>query len=195
MTINEINEGYQNTEIVMPNFLMFELFTFMTIILIFFFMNRMKFSGAFLVPAVGLTLVLTIIWAFYYIPIEREQRDQFSKIVQEEYMDKLKVQKLDVENYQTIQDTEVLTNHSFFTEEDKHKNILPVEIKGVENGLNFSKKLKADVMKVKGLEKPYLEYQLLTENLPSNKSIVDEKHKIEFKKGYYNPVLYVPEIK
>lgn len=155
----------------------------------------MKFSGAFLFPAVGLTLVLTIIWAFYYTPIESEQRDRFSKIVQEKYIDKLKVQKLELDNYQTIQETEIGTNYSFFTEENKHQNILPVEIKGIENGLNFSKKLKADVIKVKGLEKPYLEYQLLTENLPSNKSIVDEKHQIEFKKGYYNPILYVPESK
>jgi hypothetical protein len=40
---------------------------------------------------------------------------------------------------------------------------------------------------VKDLKSPYLEYQYIETDLPQNAV------KIIFKKGYHNPVLYIPE--
>lgn len=194
MTIQEINQGYQNTEFMTSNLLIFEVITFIVIILLLKLISKLGFGELFL-PTVILTAIVTVCWMFASVPDELEKRDQFSEVVKEEYIDKLDIHKVEVLDYKVIQETEVSNNPSFFTDQNKHVKIFPVELNGLEEGLEVRLKMKMEVVKVDGLKEIYLEYQLLEQNLPSNKAVEDKDFLIEFKKGYYNPVLYVPATK
>ena len=95
--------------------------------------------------------------------------NKWKEKIRTEYINKLPLEKHEVVDYKTFGRS---------SDEDKMK----IEFIYLRAHIKTAETLTAAVKRIKGLETPYIEFQYLGEELIK-----------EFKKGYYNPVLYIPE--
>lgn len=113
-------------------------------------------------------------------PKETEQLNEWKEQVETHYIGNLEVQNVEIESHITVEPISL---------SDLEKNpdkLYDFKLKGNKEGIPFEMKLSTKVVKVKNLESPYLEVQQLEDD-----TLIKET--TYFPKGYYNPVLYIPE--
>lgn len=114
------------------------------------------------------------------IPKKIEQLNEWKEQVETHYISNLEVQNVEIDSHIT---TKPISPSDLEKNPDK---LYHFKLKGNKEGIPFEMELSTKVVKVKDLKKPYLEVQQLEDETLVNETTY-------FPKGYYNPVLYIPE--
>lgn len=118
---------------------------------------------------------------------DREKRDEWKNKVKTEYIEELTTEKREVIKYMLMNSKVSKVDKTFFTEKPS-KNAATVSITFYDNGqIERTEEVEANVIKVKNLQKPYIEYKYLKVKMPEMKNIT------VFEVGYYNTTLYIPK--
>jgi hypothetical protein len=173
MTLNEVNKLYESVS--PPN-----IFVAFAIAILAFYISRVIFkkilkdSDLILVlPFIPAFLAMIVITMMMVIGFDEHQKE-WKETVKIEYIDNLPIEKVDVVKYKAIG-------------KRVSEGRMKIKFTYIYQTLEAEETLVATIKPVKGLKKPYMEFQFLDRNLPLNNDY------IILKKGYYNPILYVPE--
>jgi hypothetical protein len=116
-----------------------------------------------------------------------EKRDEWKNKIKTEYIEELPTEKREVIKYTLITSKVSKVDTSFFTK-NPSKNAATVKISFYDNEqIERNEEVEANIVKVKNLQKPYIEYKYLKEKIPEMKNIT------VFEAGYYNATLYIPK--
>jgi hypothetical protein len=173
MTLNEANKLYESVS--PPN-----LFIAFAIGILIFYISRLIFKKVlkdsvliFILPFIPAFLAMMAISIMMAINFG-EHKEEWKETVKTEYIDNLPIEKVEVVKYKAIG-------------KRVSEGRMKIKFTYIYKTLEAEETLVATIKPVKGLKKPYMEFQFLDRNLP-----LDNDY-IILKKGYYNPVLYVPE--
>lgn len=129
-------------------------------------------KGILVVTFIGFSM---IIFGLYQGTFENPKEImKWKEIVRKEYVNKLPIEKIEVLDYKGIG-------------QKVNENQLKIEFTYLNQNVLTMDTVVATIKTVKGLKQPYLEYQYIEKNLPQT------SNEVIFKKGYHNPVLYIPE--
>jgi hypothetical protein len=118
---------------------------------------------------------------------DRKKRDEWENKIKNEYIEELTTEKREVIKYMLMNSKVSKVDKTFFTKKPS-KNAATVSITFYDNEQKErTEEVEANIVKVKNLQKPYIEYKYLKEKMPEMKNIT------VFKVGYYNTTLYIPK--
>lgn len=122
-------------------------------------------------------VLVTIVMSFFTPTMEEERLAEWKERVNSDYIKQLDPEHVEINSFEEIKGQ--FSEASF--ENKQEDKTVPYKLKGTEDGETLEVQLFVTIVKVKNLEKAYLEYQYLHEYIP------------EFRLNYNNPILYIPQ--
>jgi hypothetical protein len=185
MTINEINQSFDELNLIGTDFL-----TILTAICLAVFISIYLYKKDNMLLALILSFFIVV--ATFIIPSLIIQKQSEEKIevwtdaIKKEHIEKLEREEVRI-MYLTILKEDIINSDKEF-HFDKYEDLVKnVRISYMKDGYPTEEIVKAIVVRKEGIMNDIFEFSTIETNLPSN------NERIIFKKGYYNPIIYVAD--